>query len=158
MIALLFAASLATEPPALAYFRAEVARQAQARTMAVPAVVVVEPLQRVHPWAWVDICPYKTVDGVAHMTWCTPTIRIRRDVLHFIGPAALRMTALHEVLHIWRGDYRDPVWDLEDKDSRREQKRMHDEIIAEVMGAFDQETIEAAGRQRDRWVAMWAKR
>jgi hypothetical protein len=158
MIAILFAAALSAEPPAFAYFKAEVARQAQARTMPIPTVVVIDPLPRPGPWGWVNHCPYEMVDGVAHVTWCAPVISIRRDVLQWLGLDALRMMALHEVLHLWRGDHRDPVWQLEDEDSRREQKRLHDIIGEEVMRAFDSRTLEAAGRQRDRWVARWARR
>jgi hypothetical protein len=135
--------------PMLAVFEGEVKAQAARLGIEAPRVLVVQPLPRPDRWAWVGQCDSLPCPGV---------IYVRRDVLTFLGYDSLRMCALHEVLHIWRGDNLDPRWVLTTPDALRYQEKVHEKIADEVVRHYDQGTRDAAARDIYRWRQRWAKR
>jgi hypothetical protein len=127
----------------LSFFEGEVARFSKEERVPTPTIVVTESTGTVEPWAWVGLC--------APGFECDTTIYIRRDVVESLGFSAMSLLALHEVLHVKRGDHlgAKTVADM---------ANAHLAIWNELKRRLDPDLLASADTDSKWWRRQWARR
>lgn len=137
----------------LELFTSEVQKDSARFGIPPPRVELVRVAPTWDAWAWTSVyCPPN--ESVA---FCDTVISVRYDVLAFFGYDAVRLLALHEVIHARDGDQFRVEWYRTDPAAIAYQRRRHAQIVAEVDRSFDTRVLAAASRQVKLWNARWRK-